>query len=296
MPCGLYGVGIGGEAMSALKKHEDNLVPFKKKEVQMISKKFDYVNSIRDVEMHSTTKLVAITLATYANYETGVCYPTVQTLMRNTGLSNRVVSHHIQQLETLGFLLVKRSKGCNSKYKFVAENIEKEVTESHHSESDSSDFNDTKAVTLMQEVVTLNAQSSDAESHKPLLTFINYKENIHTQENPPQKTQDESWKPNLDLLTSILRTTKHSQRVSEILGMVDFKFHLGNFNAHWEDKITLTENQRTRKFVSWITQEFEKSQRVSKAKPVTPSRNVNDQWGEVQHYAPASDIDCEGMI
>lgn len=26
------------------------------------------------------------------------------------------------------------------------------------------------------------------------------------------------------------------------------------------------------------------------------NRNVNDQWGEVQQYAPASDIDCEGMI
>lgn len=118
----------------------------------------------------------------------------------------------------------------------------------------------------------------------------------HTQQNPPQKTQDESWKPNLDLLSSILKTTKHSQRVSEILGMVDFEFHLGNFNAHWEDKITLTENQKTRKFVSWITQEFEKSQRVSKAKPATPNRNVNDAWGAEQQYAPASDIDCGGLL
>ena len=119
---------------------------------------------------------------------------------------------------------------------------------------------------------------------------------IHTLENSPKNSVDDAWKPNLDLLTSILRTTKYSQRVSEILGMVDFEFHLGNFNAHWEDKITLTENQKTRKFVAWLIQEFERAQKSIKAKSSTPNRNVNDAWGVEQHYAPAGDIDCEGMI
>ena len=37
-----------------------------------------------------------------------------------------------------------------------------------------------------------------------------------------------------------------------------FEFHLGNFNAYWENKTTLTENQKTRKFAAWLVQEFEK--------------------------------------
>ncbi|MBU3845930.1 MAG: replication protein [Candidatus Acinetobacter avistercoris] len=161
--------------------------------------------------------------------------------------------------------------------------------------------NDTGALNVVTSndtgVVTSDVTStSDIKCHSVKQISLNkYLNKTHTQ-NPPQKTQDESWKPNLDLLSSILKTTKHSQRVSEILGMVDFVFHLGNFNAHWEDKITLTENQKTRKFVSWITQEFEKSQRVSKAKPATPNRNVNDAWGAEQQYAPASDIDCGDLL
>ncbi|MBJ8474371.1 hypothetical protein I6M75_04820 [Acinetobacter bereziniae] len=75
---------------------------------------------------------------------------------------------------------------------------------------------------------------------------------------------------------------------------------MGNFNAHWENKIDLTENQRTRKFAAWLVQEFEKHltkiERSEKQPTKTPSRNVNDAWGEVQQYKPASDIDCEGLI
>ena len=156
---------------------QGEVVRFPKNERKAMSeKKFNYVTSIRSIKMHSTTKHVALTLATYADFETGICYPTIQTLMDDTGLSNRVVSHHIKQLEKLGFLLVKRAKGSNSKYKFVAESIAKAVTQSHHLRKTSSDFDDMEVVTLMQEVVTLSAQSSDAESHKHSLTTINYHE------------------------------------------------------------------------------------------------------------------------
>lgn len=262
---------------------QGEVVQFPKKERQAMSEtKFNYVVGIRSIKMHATTKAVGMILATYADYETGICYPTIQTLMNDSGLSNRVVSHHIKELENLGLVIVKRATGRNSKYKFVAENIEKAVTESQQLLKVSSDFNDIEAVTL-------KTQSGDAESQKLLLTTINNQENIHTLENPPQKLEDESWKPNLDLLTSILKITKHSQRVSEILGMVDFEFHLGNFNAHWENKMELTENQKTRKFAAWLVQEFEKAeQRAAKTKkastyqqkPKSALQATADQWAQ----------------
>ena len=269
--------------------YQGEVVQFPKQERQAMSEnKFNYVTGIRSVEMHSTTKLVAITLATYADYETGICYPTIKTLMADTGLSNRVVSLHINKLESLGFLISKKANGCNSKYKFIAENIKKAVTQSHSFNNQSSDFDDIEAVTLMHEAVTLNTQSSDAESHKLLITTINNQKNIHTQENAPEKNDfDEQWNPDLGFLKTILAQTKFSQRVDEILSMADFQFHLGNFNAHWENKTYLTENQKTRKFASWLIQEFEKAERSVKAKTQTsgkPSRNVNDAWDSIPQF------------
>jgi len=169
---------------------QGELVQFPKKERQAMSeKKFNYVNGIRSVDLHSTTKLVGIILATYADYETGICYPTIQTLMADSGLSNRVVCHHLRELEKVGLLVAKRANGRNTKYKFIAENISKAVTQSHQLRKVTSDFDDIEAVTLIHEAVTLSTQSSDAESHKHLITTINYKEQpVCISE--PEKTQN----------------------------------------------------------------------------------------------------------
>jgi hypothetical protein len=59
---------------------------------------------------------------------------------------------------------------------------------------------------------------------------------------------ENEWSPNLENLKAVLSTTRFSHLVDSIVGMPDFKFHLGNFNAHWENKTSLTENQKTRKF------------------------------------------------
>lgn len=117
---------------------------------------------------------------------------------------------------------------------------------------------------------------------------------INSQENLSENsTQDDSWKPNPEFLKNIIRQTKFSQRVDEVLLMPDFQFHLGNFNAHWEDKISLTENQKTRKFVTWLLKEFEdqilkstpkKQTRLIKTKSQIVNRNVNDAWADIPQY------------
>ncbi|MFW2173743.1 replication protein [Acinetobacter guillouiae] len=116
------------------------------------------------------------------------------------------------------------------------------------------------------------------------------KENIketHTIENSPE-ILDDSWKPNLTFLKTILVQTKFSQQTDQILSLTDFNFHLGNFNAHWENKINLTENQRTRKFAAWLIQEFEKhlnkAERATKQK-TKPNLNVNDAWDDIPQFS-----------
>lgn len=130
-------------------------------------------------------------------------------------------------------------------------------------------------------------------------------ENTHTNAQADFSESDH-WKPDLEQLAIALRTTKYSQRVSEILSMEDFQFHLGNFNTHHENNHQLTDNQKLRKFAQWIFQEFEKqlAKTEREAKKSTGripekqnSRNVNDAWGEVQQYAPASDnVELGGLV
>lgn len=148
---------------------------------------------------------------------------------------------------------------------------------------------------IPQETLTINQE--------PLT--IN-QENTHTIP-PEENSAAEAWNPNLETLGSILKTTKHSQRVSEILGLEDFQFHLGNFNTHHENNHQLTDNQKHRKFAQWVVQEFEKhlakaereiKKSAGRSLPEKQNtRNVNDAWGQEQQYAPAKDnIDTKGLL
>lgn len=148
---------------------------------------------------------------------------------------------------------------------------------------------------IPQETLTINQE--------PLT--IN-QENTHT--NPHEKNSAAAlWNPNLETLGSILKTTKHSQRVSEILSLEDFQFHLGNFNTHHENNHQLTDNQKHRKFTQWVVQEFEKHltrvEREAKKSAGRPlpekpnARNVNDAWPQEQQYEfVTDDIDTEGLM
>ncbi|WP_336020851.1 hypothetical protein [Acinetobacter bereziniae] len=131
-------------------------------------------------------------------------------------------------------------------------------------------------------------RGTNTENTTEITTDINSQENLSE-----NSTQDDSWKPNPEFLKNIIRQTKFSQRVDEVLLMPDFQFHLGNFNAHWEDKISLTENQKTRKFVTWLLKEFEdqilkstpkKQTRLIKTKSQIVNRNVNDAWADIPQY------------
>lgn len=129
--------------------------------------------------------------------------------------------------------------------------------------------------------------------------------NTHTQsasENQkPQSEESKPWKPDSEILLNVIRQSMGIQ-AEQVITMPDYEFHLGNFNAHWENKTDLTENQRTRKFAQWLILEFKKIKPSGQQKPSSKtntavSRNVNDAWGKPQDYAPAvDDIDLEGML
>ncbi|ELW85697.1 MULTISPECIES: helix-turn-helix domain-containing protein [Acinetobacter] len=161
---------------------------------------FNFVKAVRQISMPPTTKLVAITLATYADYETGECYPSIQTLMDDTGLSNRAVGLHIKHIESLGILVVDRSNGRRSYYRFDMENLTKAVTQGHSSDNESSDSgdntsdsDDSEAVTLTQQPVTL-VQKAVTQGHtnyqeQPIEQPIERSSNTHDEKNSQPTVQ-----------------------------------------------------------------------------------------------------------
>ena len=132
------------------------------------------------------------------------------------------------------------------------------------------------------------------DNHKPNI-------NTHTLSENENFDQSDSWKPESEILLNVIRQSVGVQ-AEQVIAMAEYEFHLGNFNAHWENKTDLTENQRTRKFAQWLILEFKKikpsgQQRPSSKTNTAVSRNVNDAWGKPQDYAPAvDDIDLEGML
>ncbi|MDO5541742.1 MAG: YdaU family protein [Acinetobacter sp.] len=124
-------------------------------------------------------------------------------------------------------------------------------------------------------------------NHKPLTNNQEPIINTHT------NTCEDFWKPDREFLLTVIRTSVGEQAES-VLELPDYEFQLGNFNAHWENKTTLTENQKTRKFATWLIQEFNKQKipkpaKRSKSPLKSVSRNVNDAWGEIPKQKPVSD-------
>ncbi|WP_288406654.1 YdaU family protein [uncultured Acinetobacter sp.] len=147
-----------------------------------------------------------------------------------------------------------------------------------------------------------NSGDEPPPNHKPLtnnhkpITSISNTHTLSADEN-----QNESWKPDSNILINVIRESVGIQ-AQKVLDMPDYEFHLGNFNAHWENKIDLTENQRTRKFAQWLIQEFKKAKSSGQPKNqsksnATVSRNVNDAHGDIPDYVPAVDnVNTEGLV
>lgn len=220
-------------------------------------------------------------------------YKTSEQIEEETGLSYREQASARKKLVALG-LISETYKRLDHRlyFKFNEERFDEWLTEVILANSPN--------------VISPTDESAVREQTKAQFVPTENTTDINTHSNARVEDQNlDSWKPDLETLSSILKTTKYSQRVSEILGMEDFQFHLGNFNAHHENNYQITDNQKLRKFAQWIFQEFEKQlakaeREVKKSTGRIPekqnSRNVNDAWGEVQDYAPASDIDCEGFL
>lgn len=107
--------------------------------------------------------------------------------------------------------------------------------------------------------------------------------NTHTLSENENFAQSDSWKPDPEILLNVIRQNVGVQ-AEQVIAMPEYEFCLGNFNAYWENKTDLTDNQRTYKFAAWLIQEFKKPPQT-KTKPEKPKQtglNVNEAWNKPQ--------------
>ena len=197
----------------------------------------------------------------------------------------------IRDLEQLGLIKVERATGCLNEYVFTPD----QYREKGLVPNEGSTFKGDGTSTNKRDGTSTVERGTIKETLKE--TFKENSKERNTQEN----AVDQVWNPNTETLSSILKTTKHSHRVSEILSQEDFQFHLGNFNTHHEKNFQLTDNQKHRKFAQWIIQEFErvleKAERKNKQPSVYPRSekqnsdlDVNTAWADQasQHHVPVN--------
>ncbi len=197
----------------------------------------------------------------------------------------------IRDLEQLGLIKVERATGCLNEYAFTPDQYREKGLVPNEGSTSKGDGTSTNKRDGTSTVERGTIKETLKETFKE-----NFKER-NTQEN----AVDQVWNPNTETLSSILKTTKHSHRVSEILSLEDFQFHLGNFNTHHEKNFQLTDNQKHRKFAQWIIQEFErvleKTERKNKQPSVYPRSekqnsdlDVNTAWADQasQHHVPVN--------
>ena len=69
---------------------------------------FVWMRQIRDSELPSSTRLVLLTMTTWIDGRTGVCWPSLTTLASGTGLSRSTVTEHLKVAEKKGFITRQR--------------------------------------------------------------------------------------------------------------------------------------------------------------------------------------------
>lgn len=148
--------------------------------------------------------------------------------------------------------------------------------------------------------VTSNVTTtSDIKCHS--VKEIDLKENI--KENFKEKnTQENSvdqvlklWTPDFHSLNSWLQRSGETPMTQELVNQI-----LLEVNAHYEPRLNaglITDTQMYSNFVKWIKRKYTQKQNSHSAAPAQNNRNVNQNWGQVQQYAPATDdIDLEGLV
>jgi len=186
----------------------------------------------------------------------------------------------IRDLEELGLIKVERTTGCLSEYQFTPDQYREKGL-------------------VPNEGSTLKGDGTSTVERDPIKETLKetFKENFK-EKNAQENSVDQVlnlWTPDLHSLNSWLQRSGETPMTKELVNQI-----LIEVNAHYEPRLNagqITDTQMYSNFVKWIKRKFTQKQNSHSAAPAQNNRNVNQNWGQVQQYAPATDdIDLEGLV
>lgn len=221
-------------------------------------------------------------------------------VMKITGIKDkRTVRKCMADLAKYQLISITKTLGKSSSYTLTLDDrisIEAVASNATTSNAVTSNVVTSHVTTPVTSNVTT---TSDIKCHS--VKEIDLKENI--KENFKEKnTQENSvdqvlklWTPDLHSLNSWLQRSGETPMTQELVNQI-----LIEVNAHYEPRLNagqITDTQMYSNFVKWIKRKFTQKQNSHSAAPAQNNRNVNQNWGQVQQYAPATDdIDLEGLV
>lgn len=219
-------------------------------------------------------------------------------VMKITGIKDkRTVRKCMADLAKYQLISITKTLGKSSSYTLTLDDrISIEVVASNVVTSHVTTPVTSNATTPVTSNVTT---TSDIKCHS--VKEIDLKENIkenfkekNTQENSVDQVLN-LWTPDLHSLNSWLQRSGEAPMTQDLINHI-----LLEVNAHYEPRLKaglITDTQMYSNFVKWIKRKFTQKQNSHSAAPAQNNRNVNQNWGQVQQYAPATDdIDLEGLV
>ncbi|ENX29004.1 phage replication protein O domain [Acinetobacter sp. CIP 101966] len=202
----------------------------------------------------------------------------------------------IRDLEELGLIKVERTTGCLSEYQFTPDQYREKGLVPNEGSTLKGDGTST---TKRDGTSTAKGDGTSTVERDPIKETLKetFKENFkekNTQENSVDQVL-KLWTPDLHSLNSWLQRSGETPMTQELVNQI-----LLEVNAHYEPRLNagqITDTQMYSNFVKWIKRKYTQKQNSHSAAPAQNNRNVNQNWGQVQQYAPATDdIDLEGLV
>ncbi len=194
----------------------------------------------------------------------------------------------IRDLEELGLIKVERTTGCLNEYLFTPD----QYREKGLVPNEGSTLKGDGTSTAKGDGTSTVERGTIKETLKEIFKE-NFKEK-NTQENSVDQVL-KLWTPDLHSLNSWLQRSGETPMTQELVNQI-----LLEVNAHYEPRLNaglITDTQMYSNFVKWIKRKYTQKQNSHSAAPAQNNRNVNQNWGQVQQYAPATDdIDLEGLV
>lgn len=206
----------------------------------------------------SSQRLVLLALADRAGLE-HTAWPSIERIARDTLLDKKTVQKVIVELIKFGLIQdTGKRKGVTKKVRVLQLSIGKQSDQILMKKNKSSFSNAYKNIGENNPKNGLLNESNIGLLNDPKIGMQNQSINLSM-----NLSREHDWVPELDQLIKVLNSAGQQQNLKLILGLPNFDFQLGAFNAYYSKRV-MTELNKLYAFSNWIIDKFEQ---LKKANP-----------------------------